>query len=456
MNKFVCLLRPLVLGAVILSFLVACSGAGDKEPVSMEFWTRQTQDDRMAVINLLVETYNTLNTDQVVKAVPVEENDMALQIRTSASAGTLPGVAEIDAEIAIAMGSEGLVDTAVHQEIIEGIGNDSFYAGALKLFQNSENEYSGIPFNGMIQAIWYRSDWFAEAGLEPPSTWDNILKAAEYFTDPEANQYGILVGTMETESYDEQCFTPIAMSNNALMLDDNGNVVFNSPAMREALTFYAELARYNPPGPQTWRGRDYYLQGKMAMFFYSTFIMDDLALENVAEGSLTNENFEDLSGAAFDPELVKATQAQSVIGNKTESSFGAITGLSILNADDEAKRESSKQFVQYLFEKDNYITYLHMSPGGMLPTIKSVSSDSDFLNDPKGVYQRYGTDKIIALNEGFDDLKSFGIVNGKRFELASVVYSKKIIPQMIYKVTQEGMDIDEALAWAQGEIEKLQ
>ena len=133
-----------------------------------------------------------------------------------------------------------------------------------------------------MQGIWYRTDWFEEAGLAPPSTWETIEKAAEHFYDINNNQYGILVGTTE-ENYMEQCFTQIAISNNARIFDKNGNIVFNSPEMREAVEYYTNLAKFNPPGPQTWRARDYYLQGKMAMFFYSTYIMDDLAiLENAA------------------------------------------------------------------------------------------------------------------------------------------------------------------------------
>ncbi len=421
----------------------------------VEFWTRQTQSDRMAIINVLVDTYNTLNPEQNISVVPVDEQEMTLQILTAANTDTLPGVTEMDAESAIAIGSEGLLNTNAHQQIINSIEEENFYQGALRLFRNSKNQYDGIPFHGMIQAIWYRSDWFREAGLEVPNTWENVQRAAEYFTDTKKNQYGILVGTMETESYDEQCFTPIAMSNNAFMLDGDGNVIFNSPAMREALEYYAQLAKYTPPGPQTWRGRDYYLQGKMAMFFYSTYIMDDLALEDVAKGSLTNENFENLEGASFDPELVQNTKAEPLLTNKAESSFGAISGLSIFNNSDSKVVDTSKQFVEYLFEKDNYISFLHIAVGGMLPTIKSISQDADFLNDPKGVYQRYGQDKILALNQGFDNIKSFGIVDGKRYELASVVYSKKIIPQMIYKVVHEDMPIDEALVWAENEINAL-
>ncbi len=41
----------------------------------------------------------------------------------------------------------------------------------------------------------------------------------------------MLVGTMETESYDEQCFTPIAMSNNAGLFDKDENLIFKAPPL---------------------------------------------------------------------------------------------------------------------------------------------------------------------------------------------------------------------------------
>ena len=66
----------------------------------------------------------------------------------------------------------------------------------------------------------------------------------------------------KAEAYAEQCFTQFAMSNGAGLFDKDGNLVFNSPEMKEAIDFYAELAKYNPPGPQTWRARDYYLRAK--------------------------------------------------------------------------------------------------------------------------------------------------------------------------------------------------
>ena len=459
MKKSIVLLLLMIFLTAFTTHLFAAGGQEEGAaagPVKLEFWTRETQSDRMATIQILIDTYAAMNPDISIKLVPVEENDMALNMRAASAAGTMPSIIEIDAEVAVALGAEGILDTAASSALLERVGKDKFFEGTLRLFESKDKgTYYGIPYHGMIQGIWYRADWFEEAGLKPPTTWDTIAKAAEYFYKPEDNMYGLLVGTMETESYDEQCFTPIAMSNNAGLFDKDGNLIFNSPEMKEAVEFYARLAKTSPPGPQTWRARDYYLQGRMAMFFYSTFIMDDLAVFDVAQGSLTSDNFEGLKGAEFDPELVVNTKTATILSNKKDAGFGAVVSMAIPKQSDPAVTEAAIDFLNYLYSPNAYITFLHMAVGGMMPVIKGIADTDRFLNDPKGVYSKYGADKIQEITNGLNQIETFGLVEGNRIEAASTIYSKKIIPQMIYKVTQEGMDVDKAMAWAEAEMKKL-
>ncbi len=427
-----------------------------KGPVQLEFWTRETQSDRMATIQMLIDTYTAMNPDVSIKLVPVDENDMALNMRAAVASGKIPSIIEIDAEIAVALGTEGILDTEAADIMLNKVGKDRFFKGSLRLFESKDKGvYYAVPYHGMIQGIWYRADWFEKAGLQPPTTWEAVAKAAEYFNNPQKNTYGILVGTMETESYDEQCFTPIAMSNNAGLFDKDGNLIFNSPEMKEALEYYARLAKTSPPGPQTWRARDYYLQGKMAMFFYSTYIMDDLAILEVAKGSLTSDNFKDLKGAEFDPDLVKNTKVVTTISHKKDAGFGAVVSMAVPKQSDPAVRDAALDFLTYLYSPNAYITFLHMAVGGMMPVIEGVADTDRFLNDPKGVYSRYGKEKIMEIVDGLNNIESFGLVEGNRIEAASVIYSKKIIPQMIYKVTQEGMDVDDAMNWAESAMKEL-
>jgi len=264
---------------ILLAFMIG-PNVGHATPI--EFWTTQTQSDRMKTIQLLVDTFQALNSGITVKLVPVDENEMPSQMAAASAAGRRPGLIEGSSELMLAFGEEGILDIKGATRMVQDVGKERFYQGALKMVETSEGDrYYGLPFHGWVQGIWYRADWFRDKGLEPPDTWKNILQAAKTFYKPEKNQYGILIGT-KAENYAEQCFTHFALSNGAAEFNAKGELIFNSKEMLETLKYYAELAKYNPPGPHTWRARDYYLQGKMAMFFYSTYIMDDLALAEAA------------------------------------------------------------------------------------------------------------------------------------------------------------------------------
>jgi multiple sugar transport system substrate-binding protein len=443
---------------ILLPLSVFAGGAEEvqeKGPVSFDFWTTETQSDRMATIQVLIDTFTTLYPDVSINLVAVDENDLATHVQTASAAGTLPAMFESPAETAVAFGVEGILDTVAATEIANSIGTDKFYAGALKVLETSAKDgYYALPYHGWVQGIWYRADWFEEAGLEPPTTWEATLKAAKYFNQPEKNQYGILVGTI-AEGYEEKWFQAIAMSNNAALFDKDGKLVFNSPEMKEAVEFYAELAKYTPPGPQTWRARDYYLQGKMAMFYYSTYIMDDLALQEVAAGSLTTENFADLKGSGFDPELVDNTKLAPIMTNKSSAGYGTVVALGLFNQEDKAKTAAAQNFIKYLYTQNAYVTFLHMAPGGMNPMLKEISTNSRFQNDPKGIFKHYGAEKMSEIIQGLDSIQTFSIVDGNRMEAASQITAGQIIPQMIYKITQEGIDVDSAMAWAESEMEKL-
>jgi len=439
-------------GLIIVAGLILCSTAS---AATVEFWTTETQSDRMKTIQLLMDTFQALNPDITVKLVPVDENDMPSQMAAAAAAGSLPGLIEGSSELMLAFGEEGILDVEGAGALVNKVGKERFYQGALKMMEVAGGgKYYALPYHGWVQGIWYRADWFKEAGLDPPDTWENILKAAKTFYRPEQNQYGILVGT-KPEAYSEQCFTHFALSNGSAEFNAAGELIFNSPQTLETLTYYAELAKYNPPGPQTWRARDYYIQGRLAMFFYSTYIMDDLALAEVAAGSLTDTHFPQLGKATFDPKLVDNTRVAATITKTMPGAYGAIVGLGLVKQKSEADNAAAQRLVEFMYEPASYITFLHMAPGGMNPMLRDIAAKSQYLDDPKGIFKRYGRDKIEEIISGLDDIGSFTIVDGQTFPAAGRIYAKQIIPRMIYSVTIEGMKPAAALNWATDQMKTV-
>ncbi|WP_394180416.1 ABC transporter substrate-binding protein [Marinomonas posidonica] len=446
MNQSLTIASSILLSGVLISPL--------SNAATVEFWTAQTQSDRLQTIELLASTFEALNDGVTVKVVGVDENEMATQMAAAVAAGTTPQLIEVNSEIIMALGEEGIVDTQTHQSVINDIGKGRFHTGALTTLTSPQGQYYGLPYHGWIQGIWYRKDWFDEKGLAAPNTWENIATAAKALTDKANNQYGILVGTKQ-DSYTEQVFTQLALSNNAAEFDAEGNLVFNSPATLETIQYYKDLAQYNPPGPQNWRARDYYLQGKMGMFFYSTYIMDDLALAEVAKGSLSSENFKELSGGTFDPELVKNTAFAPIISHKSAASYGTLSGLVALKTNNADDTQATKDFIEFMYDPASYITFLHMAPGGMNPMLKGIAEDPAYLDDPNGVFKLYGADKMKQIVSGFDDIRSFSVVKGKTFPAAGAIFAKSVIPRMIYDVTIEGQDPQVALDSAEAEMKTI-
>tara|TARA_R110001583_G_scaffold7101_11_gene35289 strand:- start:3685 stop:5034 length:1350 start_codon:yes stop_codon:yes gene_type:complete len=422
---------------------------------TVEYWTVQTQSDRIQTIEIMADVFEALNPGIDVKIIAVDENDMPQQIAAAAASNTLPNMIEVGSDLSLAFAEEGIVDTTATSEIIKQLGKDRFYKGALKLVENPAlNEYVAVPYSGWVQGIWYRADWFKEAGLAPPTTWEAIDKAAKYFYKPKQNQYGILIGT-KADAYAEQCYTQFALSNDAGQFNKDGELIFNSKAQKEVLDFYKSLSQYNPPGPQSWRARDYYLQGKLAMFFYSSYILDDIALAEAAASSLSSENFKDLEGATFDPDLAKNTRLATTITKSSPSSFGTLVGLSVMKNDDKAEVEATKAFIEYMNEKDQVVAYSHMAVGGHLPMLRDIAETDDFLNDPKGIFAQYGKESIKEIVAGFDSIKNFSVVDGKTFPKSGEIFAKQIIPRMIYRATIEDEDTQASLDWAEKQMQAV-
>ena len=104
-----------------------------------------------------------------------------------------------------------------------------------------------IPTNADTTVLWYRRDWFESEGLHPPKTWAELVTSGHHFRQPEVQaRYGLgtyplaFVGGRaggETTTYQ---LLPFLWSFGADMIKQ-GNVVLDSPATGQALTFLRDL-----------------------------------------------------------------------------------------------------------------------------------------------------------------------------------------------------------------------
>ncbi|NDV26865.1 ABC transporter substrate-binding protein [Desulfovibrio sp. JC010] len=437
-----------------LALLFCLFSASAQAKTSISFWTTEIAPDRQAVIEYLIRAFQIHNRSIKVTVRGVEENKFAAELAAAHANGTAPDIISCSSDLMVAFSKKGWINCCGTQKVLDHVGKDNFFSGPLNKFRLADGKYCGLPFNGWVQGIWYRKDWFAKKGLPAPDSWENILNAARAFHDPQNGKYGILVGT-RNDSYAEQVFTHLALSAGVTEFDKNGKVVFDSPETAATLKFYKQLSKYTPPGPQWWRGRDFYMQGRLAMMFYSTFIMDDLAIPAVAANSLSPDNFNELQGAEYDGMLLRNTGMVSSIKGTRKAAFGVIHALGLLKSENMKKQAAAVRFANFLYQDDAYITWLHMVPGGMLPMLKHIASTPAFYRDAQGVFQKYSRKRVKEIVSGFENIRSFSLIDGVLIPQAAQASEQGIISEMIDGTLQLDTPPAEAVSKAAAKMKAI-
>jgi len=437
---------------------------GGRGVPAVRLWTTETWPERIAVIRYLMDVYSALAGLPPVIFESFSETRVLDVMRAAQRPGSripMPHVINTGADALMAMDAEGLL-SGDGGRVVESLGPESFEPGALAAVRRPDGQVSAVPFHGSPQVIWCRRDWLRdEHDLAPPTSLDDVLVAAQRLYAPDRGRRGVILGN-SGDFYTQQCFLMVARAVGASVFAADASLALNTPEMAEALDVYAALARFSGPGLLTWRARDYYLQHRAGMLFYSTFLMDDLAVASLAADSLTGDYFDDLDGTAFDRHLVDHTAPVFLLSGRTPQDMGAFTsinGLGLTGTGNHKDRVAARNLVRFLFRRDAYIAWLHMAPGGMIPVVRGVLDDDAFMRDRLGVFQTFGRAVTRRLGEALRLPSTFSAVtDGDRSHAdprAGRLYAASVVGRMVARRLQGEQSAAESARVAQEDALRL-
>jgi multiple sugar transport system substrate-binding protein len=440
MRKTILLLLACVLVMVV-------GGVAAQDAVVVEFWTTDNEESRVDRYEEVAAAYMEANPGVEIRIVPIDEGTISQRIATAVGANRLPAIIRMGVERVSAFSADGLLDEAAASAVINSIGEDDFRDGPLDMVTNPETGiYAAVPFDGWIQAIWYREDVFENLGLEAPVTWDAINAACDALPGEFDLLYGLTLGTDPGQNYGQQVFEQVAISNGAFPFDADGNVTMNTPEMIEALEFYTNMQRCAQPGPQYWRGaREQYQYGTSGMMFYSTYIMDDLV-----DGS----GLED--GGSVDIEVDNLTGntgfASSMTGPSGDSAtYGQLVTLGITR---DAPAEA--QAVVEFFMTEGYDDIISLEPFGKVPVLESAV---DAWSTSSPYFANYSEETLAQIAGGFDVMQRWLFrpdYNSTQRAVIGDIEGRLLIPTVISNIAIEGIMTPESGAeFLQEEVENL-
>jgi multiple sugar transport system substrate-binding protein len=457
--------RSVVLVAVLLVVFVLpvfASGEAEMEPTPTEMgpreitlWTTEEQPERLDVQNRIAADFEA-QTGISVEVVPVTENQMGERVTAAFSAGELPDVIYHPLNFTLSWAEAGILDSVAATESVENLGESTYGAGALDLV-SVEDGYAAVPVDGWTQLLVYRADLFEEAGLDPPTDYESILAAIEELHNP-PETYGFVAATDPSQVYMMQVFEHIALANGVDIVDEDGNVDLDTPAMRETLEFYKQLAEASPDGNLYWQqSRELFLGGQAAMIVWSPFIMDELA---GLRDSVPVTALDDPTGSG----LAQSTSFVTNLAGPSNPAGSGWTDVRYFGITVDADTQAAQRFVEFSMSA-GYLDTLSIAPEGKFPVRRgTVNNDSLFLdgwsNLDVGVDRRaaladlYPQEAVASLLEGLETGSRWGFEKGSG-ALTARLYDTRVIAEIVREYIDGDITVDEALSQIQSETEAL-
>jgi len=119
-------------------------------------------------------------------------------------------------------------------------GQDKFVTTAFASGGAAGKPVTSVPLYGLVYGLYYNKKMFADAGLQPPKTWQELQAAAKKLTIPAKKQFGMVI---EGGSYTESVHFAFIFGrqNGGQPFDGAGKPNFTSPGMVDGVKRYVDL-----------------------------------------------------------------------------------------------------------------------------------------------------------------------------------------------------------------------
>ncbi len=335
-------------------------GGEETQASEVEIWYYWETVKHQEALNYLIEKYNESQSDVKVTAKYVPFADFKKQLSIGATADELPDIVIIDSPDHASYATMG-----IFADLTGRFDTSTYYDGPVASCTIDGKLY-GIPADVNCLGLYYNEDMLKEAGVEVPTTWDELKAAAVALTKD--NVTGLAFCSLQNEEGTFN-FAPWLWSTGATSYDIN-----NENGIR-ALTFVKDLVESGAMSKEciNWTQGDVmnqFISGNVAMMINGPWQIPTMRAEAP-----------DLN---WDVTLIpKDSQYASVIGGEN---FAVIAG---------GNEDEALAFLEYLTQKEQ-IEYLMVAMGNIAPD-KAIA-DQQFTDDP--VMQKFAEQMEYAQARG--------------------------------------------------------
>lgn len=204
MNKQV--VRFFIAGAALITVLTLFAGCSKKtesgtkagEAVTLSLWHYFGSDQEAAGLKKFADDFKKIHPEATVDITFVSREELMNQYTVGAVSGQLPDIGMVDSPDMASYVSLG-VFADITDELTAWGQLDQFYPGPLSSTKDSNGRIYGLPNNTNCLALACNMDMLKAAGLQKPTTWEELEAACAKLTDPAKQIYGFAMSVIPNE-----------------------------------------------------------------------------------------------------------------------------------------------------------------------------------------------------------------------------------------------------------------
>lgn len=338
---------------------------------------------------------------------------------TSVAGGKGPDVAEMGTTWNPEFAEAGALADLTGPMESSGV-KDSMVPGSLQSTMY-QDKYYGVPWYAGVRAIAYRKDWFDKLGLQPPKTWDDLVKVGNTIKQkmPDVQPFAV-AGDYEYELYP---FIWGAGGTVAKQEGDRWVGTINQPKAVKGIEFLTGLVtehQFSPKGAATWNATNV-----VKNFELGRVAMTPLGQWEIATIYKDKPKLEGKVGTIVFPTPTAGQESQSFLGG---------SNLVVWNSSD--MKQMAWEWTTFMSSEENQLQWANDTR--FFPTVKSVVNEPDWASSPE--MEAFITQ--FKQGRNVPSAPQWGAVQGD-----------KVIPNMVQSILTGQASVQEAADQANDEIE---
>ncbi|QXT38177.1 extracellular solute-binding protein [Gymnodinialimonas ceratoperidinii] len=384
-------------------------------------------------VNQMAENFNASQDEYVITPVFKGTYEETLTSAIAAfRAGEQPNIVQVfDAGAATVIAAQGAtipVETLMADNGYE-FDREEFISGVRNFYADSDGMMIGMPFNSSTPVLYYNADALAEAGVEPPQTYEDFEEIAPALL--EAGYAGMSASLLQwtmTENFFSRHNLPFATNDNGYGGTDV-ELLVNHPAIVDHFT---SLAEWEEAGYYNWYGAGWgdnqnpFEAGEVAMWIGSSGSFGGIA-------DRVDFNF----GATFLPywESVTSEPTQTFIGG---AALFAMSGQS------EEENAATAAFFDYLASAENQV-FWHVETGYV-----PITTEAYELAAEQGHYEEFPAAEV-----GIQQLQLPSGENTRGYRLGFYVQIRDVMIREYSRIIAGETTAEDAFATIEEEANEL-